>query len=132
MTDNERAQIMKLQKQGYGYKRISTLTGVTVNAVKTFCRRNPVAIEEKPDPICRTCGKKLTILPHTREKLFCSDRCRMTWWNSHPDKVNRKAFYQTTCQRCGVQFEAYGNKNRKFCSRACYALSITKEVQHEQ
>lgn len=47
MNDFERSQIMKLQQDGLGYKRIATATGLPVNTVKTFCRRNPVSVPAK-------------------------------------------------------------------------------------
>ena len=40
--------------------------------------------------------------------------------NSNLDKVNRKANYEFICPHCKKPFSAYGNKNRKYCSHACY------------
>ena len=40
MTDIERAQVMKMQREGLGYKRIATVLSLPLNTVKTFCRRN--------------------------------------------------------------------------------------------
>ena len=45
---------------------------------------------------------------------------------SHQDLVNKKAYYHLTCQRCGKEFNSYGNKNRKYCSRECYAETRRK------
>ena len=25
----------------------------------------------------------------------------MAWWNAHPEKVNRKAYYKLVCKNCG-------------------------------
>lgn len=55
-----------------------------------------------------------------KEKIFCSDNCRMKWWNSHQELVNRKAEYVFVCRNCGKLFTAYGNKERKYCSHSCY------------
>ena len=53
-------------------------------------------------------------------KKFCSDRCRMEYWNSHQDQVLRKAYYTLVCKNCGRTFRCYGNAHRKFCCRSCY------------
>ncbi|MDD5917522.1 MAG: zinc ribbon domain-containing protein [bacterium] len=56
-----------------------------------------------------------------KAKYFCSDKCRNVWWNAHPEKVQRKAYYHLTCEYCGKEFISYGNRKRKYCSRPCYA-----------
>ena len=56
-----------------------------------------------------------------KAKYFCSDKCRNAWWNAHPEKVQRKAYYHLTCEYCGKEFISYGNRKRKYCSRSCYA-----------
>ena len=129
MTDIERGQIVALQQKGYGYKKISSDTGLPVNTVKSFLRRHPLqSMEPHTGAVfCRHCGKPIEQAPHKREKLFCSDTCRMAWWNAHPEKVERKAYYTLTCEYCRRQFQSYGNDHRRFCSRACYADSRRKE-----
>lgn len=53
---------------------------------------------------CPQCGKY--VKQHTRHKRrFCSDRCRMKYWNSHPDLIRRMAYYTITCQNCGMELE---------------------------
>ena len=37
--------------------------------------------------------------------------------------IESYAHYNLTCEYCGKEFESYGNKNRKYCSRACYVAS---------
>lgn len=123
-------RIIKLRKNGLGYKKIAQVLGMKESTVKTFCRRNglngtvqkpPVTvfpgIEQKP---CKNCGDLFLQYPGHREKFFCSDACRIKWWNSHLSQVKRKAMYEYTCPTCGKKFYAYGNRNRKYCSHACY------------
>ena len=133
MTETERSRIVELQRQGCGYKKISTLTGLPLNTVKSFCVRHPVRDEavSETSALCRNCGTPLEQTPHKRKKLFCSDACRMAWWNAHPERVQRKAYYTLTCRCCGRQFESYGNAHRQFCSRACYSQFRRKETDHE-
>ena len=133
MTNEERTQIAELQRQGYGYKKITTITGLPQNTVKSFCSRHPVVDTDstEQDDLCRNCKKPLEQTPHKRQKKFCSDACRMAWWNNHPELVQRKAYYTVTCAHCGKQFESYGNAHRRFCSRACYAEFRRKEPRYD-
>lgn len=127
MTNAQRDAIMGYRRDGYGYKKISQLTGVCESTVKTFCRRNgltstaagevPHRITEKP---CLCCGKAVIQYTGRKEKKFCSDSCRNKWWNSHLNLVDRKAMYDFVCPTCGKPFSAYGNMNRKYCSHKCY------------
>jgi len=81
MTDTERSRIVELQHQGYGYKKISAITGLPLNTVKSFCARHHVQIKEMPDSnaLCRNCLTPLEQTPHKRKRMFCSDACRMAW-----------------------------------------------------
>ena len=61
MTDFEKEQIRKLQESGYGYKKIASTLGLSVNAVKGYMRRNN-PVEAKPQAEaavghCEACGK---------------------------------------------------------------------------
>ena len=58
--------------------------------------------------------------PGAKRKMFCSDACRVAWWNCHKDLVTRKAVYMIPCAGCGKVFKSYGNRNRKYCSHGCY------------
>lgn len=69
---------------------------------------------------CKACGKPIVQRAGIKELKFCSGTCRQSWWNSHPEMVNRKAVYEFTCACCGKPFSAYGNAHRKYCSHACY------------
>ena len=127
MTEMERNRVVELQHQGYGYKKISTLTGLPLNTVKSFCTRPPVRYEDiaEQQGLCRNCLKQLEQTPHRRKRYFCSDACRMAWWNAHPEKVNRKAYYKLVCKNCGEEFESYGN-NRRTSAPACAIHSIVE------
>ncbi len=129
MTADEVKIVTDLQRRGLGYKKIAGVTGIAVNTVKTFCRRHRVEADIKDAPLtfCRTCGAALDTLPKRKPKQFCSDTCRMKWWNSHPGEVNRKAWYSFTCPQCGKEFQSYGNRHRKYCSRECAAKARRKD-----
>ena len=42
--------------------------------------------------LCLQCGKPV-IQQSGHKKKFCSFRCRMDYWNSHPEQVYRRAYY---------------------------------------
>ncbi len=135
MIQTPKYEIIQMRKEGFSYSKISAALGISENTVKSFCRRNNLGGIAAVDPdklgsrFCRQCGKILTNSPQAKTKHFCSDKCRMSWWNAHPEAVSRKAIYKLTCNYCGSDFESYGNKKRKYCSRACYGKS--KAVRHE-
>lgn len=128
MTTEEIQIINNLQHQGLGYKRIATLTGLPVNGVKTYCRRHKVAapVCEAPQAFCQNCGKPVKRIPQAKPRRFCSDKCRMDFWNSHRDKVKHRVIYTFRCPACGKEFQSPGNSNRKYCSRECMANARRK------
>lgn len=108
--------ITKLRLEGYSYKEIADALKISINTVKSFCRRNGLTgTSEKKKHICINCGTEID-----EGKKFCSSKCRQEWWNNNLDKVNRKAYYNFTCSYCHKPFNSYGNKNRKYCSHECY------------
>lgn len=108
--------ITRLRQAGYSYKEIADALKISINTVKSFCRRNGLTgTSEQKKHICINCGAEID-----ESKKFCSSKCRQEWWNSNLDKVNRKAYYNFTCSYCHRPFNAYGNKNRKYCSHECY------------
>ena len=128
MTNEQKLKIKQLRQSGYGYATIAEALGLTKNQVSAFCRRNALSgtkaetnTKEKLDAnCCRCCGKPLMQTPGRKPVKFCSDSCRVSWWNAHPEMVNKKAIYHFTCACCGKEFTAYGNAHRKYCSHVCY------------
>jgi len=122
MTDYERRQIEELQHAGFGYKKIAAVLELPINGVKSYCRRHPVVTVA-----CLQCGTPVAQTPHRKQKKFCSDRCRIKWWNAHRDHVNRKTFHGCVCRNCGKEFQSYG-RDRSFCCRECYYEFNRREV----
>ena len=126
MTDKEKQQIKEYRDQGLSYSEISRILGISVNSVKTYCKRHALggtkAFDGKGSTEfrCEQFGKPVKQNPGRKKKMFYSDSCRMKWWNSHMDKVKRKAIYEFTCLHCGRAFTAYVNSGRKYCSHDCY------------
>ncbi len=128
MTTEEIQIINDLQQQGLGYKKIAAVTGLTVNTVKAYCRRHRIDAPAivAPEAFCRGCGKPITRIPHTKPRIYCSDECRMRYWNSHRDEVKHHAVYSFRCPNCGREFHSFGNPHRKYCSRECVSEARRK------
>ena len=128
MTTEERNMIIELQQQGLGYKKIAALTGLSVNNVKSYCHRHPIVVATAQDQqaLCRNCGKPIKRMPQAKPRQYCDDKCRNQFWNSHREEIKLRAFYTFRCPYCGREFKAYGNPNRKYCSRECMANARRK------
>ena len=121
MNKQEISTLNIMRSRGKRASDIAIAIGVSVNTVRSYIRRHPP--EDVVQSVCRNCGKPVHQISGRKAKQFCSDRCRNAWWNSHPENIQRKAYYSFICEYCGKKFESYGNKNRKYCSRKCYADS---------
>lgn len=120
MKKQEIKIINEMRLQGKSASEIACLLGISVNTIRTHIRRHPEISGGKP---CRNCGRPMIQPAGRKEKLFCSDKCRMAWWNTHREQVRKKAYYTIICAHCGKEFESYGKKSRKFCCRDCYLQS---------
>ena len=119
MTKQQKEQIKQLRIEGYSYTKIAKQLNISENTIKSFCRRNNLGsacvdiTDQDDESFCRQCGTPLFHTIGSKKKRFCSDKCRMKWWNAHPEAVKRKAIYMLTCDHCGIKFESYGNNKRK-------------------
>ena len=119
MTKHEIEILNIMRNRDKSAADIAIALGLSVNTVRSYIRRHPP--KDTVEVGCRQCGKPVMQHKGRKAKYFCSDRCRNAWWNAHPEKVQRKAYYRLACRFCGKEFVSYGNKNRKYCSRLCYA-----------
>lgn len=120
MTNEELREITILQKRGIGYTKISDVTGVPVNAVKSYVARHPVDAED----VCMECGKPLEHTDHHRQKTFCSSFCKNKWWYAHSHMMTKQTLNTFICPVCGREFKDYGK--RIYCSVGCYAQARRK------
>lgn len=121
MTEKEKSKIIKLRKMGFGYGQISEQLNIPRSSVSSFCNRNKIDIENSERFVfCKCCSKVIKLVSKVKPKVFCSDSCRVKWWNSNQDKEKKKAIYEFVCPVCNKHFTAYGKKYQKYCSHACY------------
>ena len=127
MNENQKKQIIQLRHEGYGYSTIATAVGINKSTIVAFCRKHNLTGTRADNTrqcieinTCLNCGSILNQKPSVKKMKFCCDYCRTSWWNSHPERVNRKAVYTFICAHCEKKFTSYGNSKRKYCSHDCY------------
>lgn len=117
MNDAQKKMLSGLREQGLGYIKIAKAMGISVNTVKSYCKRH--AIQDK-NGYCLYCGKPLHQVKPGRKRKFCSDECRMNWWNTHRELVNHRNVRKMICPNCHKLFTVTGSKPRKYCCHECY------------
>ena len=76
-------KLNKLRLQGYKPTFIAAVLGLSVNTIKSHIRRHPVI----PNTLnCEHCGKPVLQNEGRKAKRFCSDKCRITYWNNKRKK----------------------------------------------
>lgn len=132
MTQDEKQKITELQKQGLKYPTIAKLTGLNINTVKSFCKVHPVnATDTQPGTVafCKECGRPVVVREKCKPRQFCSDACRVKWWNGHRTEVKHKKMSTFVCRQCGVKFTRPGRTAHHYCSRECYDTARKKAAE---
>ncbi|MDP4117570.1 MAG: RNA polymerase subunit sigma-70 [Bacillota bacterium] len=124
MTTEQKQLIHRLRVARKDYQSVAAELGLKIGTVKTYCFRhgltNADIEEQEQNDICPCCGASITQRQKVKPRRFCSDKCRIKWWNDNRDLQNKKAFTRSLCEGCGEELISYGSKNRKYCSHACY------------
>jgi len=121
MDTRTKEQIVSLRENGRSYAQIAETLNLSINTVKSYWRRNILSSDQAQSATrCLQCGSILKNAPGRKQRRFCSDNCRMSWWNNHPELVMRNLSRTFTCQACGTQFQGHGHRDRKYCSLTCY------------
>lgn len=120
MTNEQIRQLTIMRRDGAGYGRIAETLHISINTVKSWCRRHHLPGEGVSGSVCENCGRPITQVAGRKRKRFCSDKCRNAWWNSHLDLVKHKTTHTYVCPNCGKEFTVYGGRKRKYCCHACY------------
>jgi endogenous inhibitor of DNA gyrase (YacG/DUF329 family) len=122
MTSIDKESIRRMRAEELGYKAIASKLLLSVDSVKSFCRRERLdsVTTKTTDDTCRQCGKPLERKPGAVQKKFCSDRCRSAWWSGHACLYKHKEENKKVCAHCGRAFYSFQSKQRKYCGHACY------------
>lgn len=126
--------IKSMRQRGRTYVEIGKELHLPANTIKAYCWRNQIQVIDAEtlqshNTSCIQCGAEIIQKPKCKPKKFCSDVCRRAWWNEHRDLGNKKAYYTVVCANCGKEFQAYGDKKRKYCSTPCYFEDRFKTVE---
>ena len=132
MTEAEQIKIVDMRRKGMGYKAIAAKLDVSRDTVRKFCKNNNLAGYAEAaklnhddmiadGSICQNCGKSIEQPKRGRPKRFCSDKCRLDWWNDNFSSHNFGTV--TVCAGCGRSFTSSPSANRKYCSHECYIKS---------
>lgn len=130
MTNEDKNKILELRNKGFGYKSIASRLNLPIPSVASFCRRNELLAKDNIN-CCKNCGAKLTQTPGHRQKTFCSDKCRRSWWKNNPEGHKLTLFKENICCTCKKTFVSYSNKVRKYCSFDCYKKARQGGVSSE-
>ncbi|MBR0365234.1 MAG: RNA polymerase subunit sigma-70 [Clostridia bacterium] len=131
MTETDKAKITDLRLRGNGYRAIATTLGLSLDTVRKFCKRRGLAGYAKAvklnheamlsdGVLCLNCKKPIEQPSVGRHKKFCSNKCRLQWWNRTAQKSGGKSKQDIVSPCCGKHFLVYGSANRKYCSHECY------------
>lgn len=89
MDADAKERISVLRAQNHSYREIALRLNLPVGSVKSFCSRNRIKrVDEQPgngigaDCVCQQCGRSVKQQAHRKKKRFCSDACRIQWWNA--------------------------------------------------
>lgn len=122
----KKEQVIKLRESGLSFGEISKQLGISRSTVSSICQR----AKEQEQHRCKKCGLLLKQTSGHRQRIFCSDKCRKSWWrsNGNSHSINNKA----VCLTCGKEFIYHESRLRKYCSLACAYLGRKKEVSEDE
>ena len=73
MTDEQKQQIIALRRAGAGYGRIAMQLQISINTVKSFCRRHSL-VTRIDGAVCEQCGKSF-ISYGNKNRKYCGREC---------------------------------------------------------
>ena len=123
MTNEQKDRIIVMRQEGCGYIKIAKALGVSENTVKSYCRRQKATAITEEINFCAQCGKAIDKSKRGGRR-FCSDVCRIRWWNKHP---KAEMPYTAHCACCGKEIQMRRKNERKYCSHRCYITARYKD-----
>ena len=121
MNENQKVEVAKLRNLGLGYKTIANKLNIPADIVKGYCRTHH--LQSNDAKRCPVCGNPVIQIPHKKKRLFCSNKCRRTYWYMMKPRG--------ICACCGKSFVP-SRMNAKYCSFDCYINSRFYEGKNGQ
>ena len=81
MDEMQKNQIGILRQSGFSYQKISNMLGISINSVKSYCRRHQLGGDKSNSSSynvtdkCEQCSKPVKQIPGRKMKRFCCDQC---------------------------------------------------------
>lgn len=128
LTPAEKAKIYEMRAEGMSYSQIASSLNISVNTVKSYCRRNNICTKfndsKKQNDIlknsfCKYCSKPISQTGRHRPRKFCSEDCRRLWWKEN-EKTASAIYTDAQCRYCGKEFKSRSKEENKYCSHSCY------------
>ena len=88
VTNEQKENIRAMRLDGMTPTQISDALGLSINTVKSFCKRNDLttAAMSEAKGLCRQCRQPMEPT-RGKPKFFCGNSCRYTWWNKNRAKA---------------------------------------------
>lgn len=80
MSNIDKQKIREMRESGLQFNEISEELGISLNSIKSYCRRENVQQGERT--VCKQCGKPVNQNINKRKKEFCCPRCRLKYWRA--------------------------------------------------
>ena len=100
LNSNQITIIKNLRAENYSYASIASQLDLSLNTVKSYCRRHGIETPSLPRKskaeksqlqICKNCGKPIENPWNRKVKTFCSQACRTAFWNREHLRTDKKA-----------------------------------------
>lgn len=121
MRKQEKDKIIKLRMEGLGYGKIATILNLPKSTISSFCKTL-----DQISSVCLLCGTKLKQTAGHRQKKFCSNNCKLSYYKQNKNEIRRRPNYEVDCACCHHKFFTYKSLNRKYCSWDCFLKSKAK------
>ncbi len=122
MTGQEKNTLIDMRQRGLKLHEMAKITGMKEGTIRSFFSRFGIQnMELNRAALCKQCHSPLLAKKYKRVRLFCSDACRIKWWNQHRGEGTHRNQHVYRCRYCQTEFRSYAEA--KYCSRACYFAS---------
>lgn len=118
LTNHDKKQIIQLRSQHYSYSEISAILYIPRSTVASF-----INSRNSNNSCLYCCARIVSKKGRGRHHVFCSDKCRKSYWLLHGSHIITNF---SICLNCNQPFTYHTNRKRVFCSSSCYKAYRSK------